>query len=439
MNRKNNLIHIRTTTTTTTTNTSNYSSTEYLYTSNQLWQIKDRVDQDRTLGTISPEIVNSIRKLKLQNRKTRGNRGGTKRHYSIPAKKRSININNIIQCKPTGATSCDRELRKNLGLSLINIRSIKNKHTNLLDNLVENKTDICIVTETWLTDDDKVWLDCSDLSKNGYHIQSANRRNRRGGGLAIIAATNIKTKLLEKGEKISFEYAVWKVNTNNTSMTVLAIYHPPPSQANHSTNTVFLDEFADYLENFLTINKNVVIAGDFNLHIDNDEDPVAQLFINMMDAMGLDCHVDFPTHENGHSLDLIFTEMLSETKIIRCTLGAFMSDHCTIECLLSFKKSQQQEKEIKYRHVGMIDPRCFSQLLELDGYEELQLDGMVEVLDNNLRRAIDSLAPLKTRNIIVRPTNPWFDNEIREQKKIMRKQEKKWRRCKMESDLKSFN
>ena len=104
---------------------------------------------------------------------------------------------------------------------------IKNKHTNLLDNLVENKIDICIVTETWLTDDDKVWLDCSDLSKNGYHIQSANRRNRRGGGLAIIATTNIKTKLLEKGEKVSFEYAVWKVNTNNASMTVLAIYHPP--------------------------------------------------------------------------------------------------------------------------------------------------------------------------------------------------------------------
>ena len=92
---------------------------------------------------------------------------------------------------------------------------------------MENKIDICIVTETWLTDDDKVWLDCSDLSKNGYHIQSANRRNRRGGGLAIIATTNIKTKLLEKREKASFEYAVWKVNTNNASMTVLAIYHPP--------------------------------------------------------------------------------------------------------------------------------------------------------------------------------------------------------------------
>ena len=49
---------------------------------------------------------------------------------------------------------------------------------------------------------------------------------------------------------------------------------------------------------------------------------------------------------------------------------------------------------------------------------------MVEVLDDNLKRAIDELAPVKMRNTMVRPTNPWFDNEIREQKKIMRKQEK---------------
>ena len=94
MSRKDNLIHIRTTT------TNNYSSAGYLYTLNQFWKIKDRVDQDRTLSTISPEIVNSIRKLKLQKRRTRGKRGGSKRHYPIPAEKRSIDINSIIQCKP---------------------------------------------------------------------------------------------------------------------------------------------------------------------------------------------------------------------------------------------------------------------------------------------------------------------------------------------------
>ena len=97
-----------------------------------------------------------------------------------------MNINNIIQCKAKGLINCDKGLRKNLGLTVINIQSIKNKDTNLLDHLVENKTDICIVTETWLNEDDKIWLECCDLSKNGFQIQSVNRKNRRGGGLAII-------------------------------------------------------------------------------------------------------------------------------------------------------------------------------------------------------------------------------------------------------------
>ena len=88
------------------------------------------------------------------------------------------------------------------------------------------------------------------------------------------------------------------------------------------------------------------------------------------------------------------------------------------------KKSQVQEREIKYRKLRLIDPKTFSQLLKIEGYEELLLDGMVEVLDNNHRSVIDKLAPLRSRNIMVRPTNPWFNNQIRDQTKKMRKQEK---------------
>ena len=173
---------------------------------------------------------------------------------------------------------------------------------------MENKTDICIVTETWLKEDDKIWLECCDLLRMDIKFTQQTGKTK-GGGLAIISTISIKITLLEQGQKSSFEYAVWKVSTRNSSITLLAIYHPP-TQTNHSTHPVFLDEFADYMENFLMTNNNIVITGDFNLHIDNDKDPEAQLFIDMMVALGLDCHVDFPTHENGHSLDLVFMETL---------------------------------------------------------------------------------------------------------------------------------
>ena len=196
MSRRNNLIYIQ------TTNTNNYSSAGNSYTLDQLWQIKERVELDRTLSIISPETVNLIRKLRIQKRRNRGKRSGVEVHHAIISRKRSVNINNIIQCKPKCVINCDKELRKNLGLTVINIWSIKNKDTNLLDHLVENKTDICTVTETWPKEDDKIWLECCDLSKNGYQIHSANRKNRRGRGLAIISTISIKNYTTRAGSKI---------------------------------------------------------------------------------------------------------------------------------------------------------------------------------------------------------------------------------------------
>ena len=94
MSRRNHLIYIQ------TTNTNNHSSTGNPFTLDQLQQIKERVELDRTLSIISPETVNLIRKLKIQKRRNRGKRGAVKVHHAILSMKRSVNINNIIQCKP---------------------------------------------------------------------------------------------------------------------------------------------------------------------------------------------------------------------------------------------------------------------------------------------------------------------------------------------------
>ena len=168
-----------------------------------------------------------------------------------------------------------------------------------------------------------------------------------------------------------------------------------------------------------------MIAGDFNLHTDNKEDTEAQLFTGKLDVQGQDCHINFPAHQSGPSLDLVFTKALSEMKIIRCNPGTSLSGHCTIECLLSIKKCNVQKKEIKYRKLKSIDPMAFNQHLKLDGFEELSLDEMVEVVDRNLQDAMDPLAPIKSRTILMRTMNPWFNDEVRDQKRRMRNQDKK--------------
>ena len=61
-------------------------------------------------------------------------------------------INNLIQIEAKATNNHDKELWKNLRLTVTNLWSIKNKDTNLLAHLVDNRTDICIATEAWLND-----------------------------------------------------------------------------------------------------------------------------------------------------------------------------------------------------------------------------------------------------------------------------------------------
>ena len=82
---------------------------------------------------------------------------------------------------------------------VINIKSIKCKDNLLLDKLITNKINMCIVTETWLKEQDQLWLETNNLVKNVYKIDNVKRPNRAGGGLAIIYRSSINTKLLKKG------------------------------------------------------------------------------------------------------------------------------------------------------------------------------------------------------------------------------------------------
>ena len=69
---------------------------------------------------------------------------------------------------------------------LANVQSIKSKTELVMDYLLDSKVDIAILTETWLSDNDEIWLKASDLNQHGYKTLHQNRPKCQGGGLAII-------------------------------------------------------------------------------------------------------------------------------------------------------------------------------------------------------------------------------------------------------------
>ena len=104
------------------------------------------------------------------------------------------------------------------------------------------------------------------------------------------------------------------------------------------TNNQFIDEFSEYLAEELAEHRNLVITGDFNLHVNDPEDHDGEVFIDTMLALGLDQHVTLLTHGSNNTLDLVFSECLSTHRILTVNQGhAFQ----TIQQLSSFHLSKK--------------------------------------------------------------------------------------------------
>ena len=53
--------------------------------------------------------------------------------------------------------------------------------------------------------------------------------------------------------------------------------------------------------------KLLLITGGFNIHVVSPDDPDCVRFLDLLESMGLQQHVDVPTHKSGHTLDPIIT------------------------------------------------------------------------------------------------------------------------------------
>ena len=80
---------------------------------------------------------------------------------------------------------------------------------------------------------------------------------------------------------------------------------------------------------------DTIIMGDFNMHINDPTDRDATVFMDTLEAMGLDQNVTFDMHQKGNTLDLVFTEVKSGLQVNRCDPGPFISDHRAVLIELS--------------------------------------------------------------------------------------------------------
>ena len=111
---------------------------------------------------------------------------------------------------------------------------------------------------------------------------------------------------------------------------------------------MFLDEITELLTALIPKYNNLIIMGDFNMHIDDITNVENLIFKDTMEALGLSQQVRTPTHRQGNILDLIYIEDNSQLKYRNCQTHGFISDHAivTIDMYIHKEKPKPTTKKI---------------------------------------------------------------------------------------------
>lgn len=165
--------------------------------------------------------------------------------------------------------------------------------------MISADLDLCIITETWIKDEDCAWIDSTELNQDGYKVEFINRKHRSGGGIAIVYRGTLSCQRIPRqgsGKITTFEHGSWKVHRKNQVVKLELFYHPPTSKAKKSSIMKFIDEFLVFAEANDLTQGNVILAGDFNIHVNDLHNQEALDFGATMEALGMYQHVKSAMH-----------------------------------------------------------------------------------------------------------------------------------------------
>ena len=309
-----------------------------------------------------------------------------------------------------------------------NARSIKakNKSTVFCDFVISNQLDVVALTETWLCGDSRdnhVMADIQNTLPN-YKFHHIPRSYSRGGGVALLIRDGFHVHMKDLCEYESMECMDIVISSASTSFELVIIYRPPPSTENGLTSTRFFEELSSFMETLTVGLDNLLITGDFNIHVDEPEDRETSKFLNILDMHHLQQHVTEPTHKKNHILDLLISRLDCNLVSRTCVQSELPSDHFAVKCVVNVRRPGPSVKRVTSRSIRKIDPENFcndvkSSLTSLSS--DTDLNAMVNEFHTSLEKTLDGHAPLTERSVILRPHAPWYTESHRAEKQERRR------------------
>jgi hypothetical protein len=327
--------------------------------------------------------------------------------------------------------------------ALLNCQSVNNKSV-LINNLIDdNDLDALVLTETWHISNADLALRRS--APSCYSIVDAPRPGYAGfgpnyGGLAVVYRNCYSARVITISIcPTSFEILVCHVNP--VKLVLVTVYRP----SSQNITETFFEEFTSLLEIVSMYGSEIVLTGDFNIHIDDATDVNARRFLDLLDAFDLHQHVTLSTHACGHTLDLLITRSTLVPTDVEVDVP-ILSDHGLVMYRLPLPKLAPIGRQFKtVRRLAAIDHNAFcnavlqSAVGGTNDVADCSVVRLCEIYRTELQRIVDAMAPPINVVMPSRPSVPWYDGDCRAICRRVRVLERVYRRSHLPTDHLSWS
>ena len=166
------------------------------------------------------------------------------------------------------------------------------------------------------------------------------------------------------------------------------------------TDNIFIDELTDWLTDTLSSDKHVLAMGDFHIHINKDNNEIANIFLNPMMAMGYSA-VTPSLHTRRKLLGSYFCWIHQGYHGHSLETNCLHLQSSNVAGNISIPKDDVTRKEISYRKLKLINYTDLAEEMHLDLLENLEYNDLVRKFEGNMKEALNIIAPEITKTITV--------------------------------------
>ena len=310
-----------------------------------------------------------------------------------------------------------RENNKTAFLSMnFNIRSF-NKNNETFSALLESlkiEPDVICLTETWLHNDNKHLA-----ILEGYDSHHTVRTNGHGGGTSIFYKQNYNGILLDElslcNNHIESCCIELRHNTNE-KIILISIYRPPNGPIEQFNN-----ELLNMLNNEYLNNKKILITGDLNINLLDQNNIATSTLMNNMHSLHFMPTITKPTRfppNNIVSPSLLDHTWVNSYNHIQSAIYKIdITDHCPTFSFLKLNTNISNEKtKISFRLYNEINYNKFYETLSnfrWDFNNHNDINDKFQYFYNTLNKIYTKNFPLKTKQISKnRASKPWLTQAI---------------------------